>query len=227
MIRTDAERLYQSQDWNTTSSPRYKSRKQAARHAERDGLAFAAVSLPPRYSVIYRVLFDLRWRLGREHIIERVMEWGGGLGSGAWAALNVFKRHESYNPTASLEEEMNEGRLEDSSVKQYWSFDKNLGMIAAGKKLLQGEWPLLYELCDGINRIYKGINHSTSVFFQGAPRPGEEIPPGEGGDAIAITAFTLSNIRDPLLRKEQVKQMWLAGTDIIVRPISVAIALSS
>lgn len=72
--------------WDTTYSPQYKSRKQAARHADTDGTAFASVALPAHYSAIYAVLDNLRHRLGKDWDVRRVFEWGSGVGSGFWYA---------------------------------------------------------------------------------------------------------------------------------------------
>lgn len=48
-------------------------------------------------------------------------------------------------------------------------------------------------------------------------RPEEAVTPGEGYDTLALTAFTLTTLRDPLLRKDQIKQMWASGADFMVR----------
>jgi ribosomal protein RSM22 (predicted rRNA methylase) len=135
MLPTDAKRLFRPDDedeWSLSPKSRYRSNKQAARHYQRDGSAFATVSLPPKYSVIYRVLSDLRWRLGDDVRIGRVLEWGGGLGSGVWAALNAFQKEGVDNTMAT-------SVLADSTIDMYWAFDRNRGLVEMGKRLVAGE----------------------------------------------------------------------------------------
>lgn len=76
--------------WDTVYDTEYKSRKQAARHAERDGSAFAAIALPAHYSVVYAVLENLKHRLGSEAHFKHVIEWGSGVGSGLWCVPHVL-----------------------------------------------------------------------------------------------------------------------------------------
>lgn len=89
-LHEDAKRLFLDEQeagmnlWDTTYSPHYKSRKQADRHADRDGTAFASVALPAHYSVVFAILKDLRHRLGSEWAVRHILEWGSGVGSGLW-----------------------------------------------------------------------------------------------------------------------------------------------
>lgn len=94
MLHVDAKRLFSGGDakdaeWDSTYDVRYKSGKQAFRHSERDGTAFASVALPAHYSAIYSVLNHVKQRLGPELNIRRVIDWGAGTGSGLWS---VFRR---------------------------------------------------------------------------------------------------------------------------------------
>lgn len=89
MLHADAKRLFlnetdDSAKWDTAYETHYKSKQQNARHAERDGTAFASVALPAHYSAIYSVLDHLKQRLGPDWSIERVIDWGAGTGSGLW-----------------------------------------------------------------------------------------------------------------------------------------------
>lgn len=87
MLHVDAKRLFQDDDsdgWGTSYDVKYKSYRQSARHAERDGTAFASVALPSHYSVIYSILHDIRHRIGADWKVERVINWGAATGSGLW-----------------------------------------------------------------------------------------------------------------------------------------------
>jgi ribosomal protein RSM22 (predicted rRNA methylase) len=63
---------------------KYKTRRQAVLHSERDGIAFASVALPAQYSAIYSVLDHLNHRLESDWEVERVIDWGAGTGSAFW-----------------------------------------------------------------------------------------------------------------------------------------------
>ena len=95
MLHVDAMRIFGTADdpadskWDSQYDVKYKSHKQAYRHSERDGTAFASVALPAHFSVIYSVLDHIKQRLGPEWQIERVIDWGAGTGSGLWL-VNVL-----------------------------------------------------------------------------------------------------------------------------------------
>lgn len=89
MLHVDAKRLFLDEsengaEWDTTYDVRYKTREQRARHAERDGTAFASVALPAHYSAIFSVLDHLKQRLGPDWSIQHVIDWGAGTASGLW-----------------------------------------------------------------------------------------------------------------------------------------------
>lgn len=92
LLREDAKRLFldetgDSAKWDSVYDVKYKSWQQHARHAERDGTAFASVALPAHYSAIYSVFDHLKQRLGADWSFERVIDWGSGTGSGLWFVL--------------------------------------------------------------------------------------------------------------------------------------------
>lgn len=76
--------------WDTIYQTDYKSKKQAARHAERDSTALASVALPAHYSAIYAVLDSLKHRLEDKLQLKHVVEWGSGVGSGLWCAQHFI-----------------------------------------------------------------------------------------------------------------------------------------
>lgn len=71
-------------EWDTDYDTTYSSSKKAARHAVRDGMAFATVALPPHYSVITSVLHHIKSRLEPDWEVNRIIDWGAGTGSGLW-----------------------------------------------------------------------------------------------------------------------------------------------
>lgn len=88
-VHADAKRLFTHDtedelEWETSYDVKYKSRRQAARHAERDGTAFASVALPSHYSAIFAVLDHAKRRIGPDWKVERVIDWGSGTGTGLW-----------------------------------------------------------------------------------------------------------------------------------------------
>lgn len=90
MLHSDAKRLFSAPGsgedaWQTEYELRkYKSLKQAGRHAIRDGTAFASIALPAHYAAIYSVLEHVRRRLEPSWDVKRIIDWGSGTGSGLW-----------------------------------------------------------------------------------------------------------------------------------------------
>ena len=89
MLHVDAKRLFTDHgedngEWDTSYDVRYKTGEQRARHAERDGTAFASVALPAHYSAISAVLDHLKQRLGPDWSVQHIIDWGAGTGSGLW-----------------------------------------------------------------------------------------------------------------------------------------------
>jgi ribosomal protein RSM22 (predicted rRNA methylase) len=97
-LRRDAQRLFRDAEQQGTNEPewdvqydaKYRSRRQAAYHSERDGTAFAAIALPAHYSAIYSVLHHVKMRLEPAWKIECVIDWGAGTGSGLWCEANLL-----------------------------------------------------------------------------------------------------------------------------------------
>lgn len=91
MLHSDAKRLFAGEgeeDWQTEYELRkYKSLKQAGRHAVRDGTAFASVALPAHYAAIYSVLSHVKQRLEPDWKVTKIIDWGAGTGSGLWFEL--------------------------------------------------------------------------------------------------------------------------------------------
>ena len=102
MLHVDAKRIFGTADdaanseWDSQYDVKYKSYKQAYRHSERDGTAFASVALPAHFSAIYSILHHIKQRLGSKWQIERVIDWNAGTGSGLWS-VNALQRHTATN----------------------------------------------------------------------------------------------------------------------------------
>lgn len=94
-LHRDAKRLFHNEtaeagsgeEWETQYDTKYRSYRQASRHLQRDGAAFASVALPAHYSAIVSVLDHVKRRLEPEWKVERVYDWGAGTGSGLWFDL--------------------------------------------------------------------------------------------------------------------------------------------
>jgi len=90
LLRSDAKRLFSSAEsgeeggWDAHYDTVYRTRSQTARHAIRDGTAFASVALPAHYSAVAAVLHHVRLRIGPSWNIDRIIDWGAGTGSGLW-----------------------------------------------------------------------------------------------------------------------------------------------
>jgi len=124
--------------------------------------------------------------------INRVLEWGGGLGSGIWAALSAFTR------TGVPYLDSKDYLVSSSSVKEYRVFDKNQGLTNMGQRLLAN------------------IELETKISYNKSCHPNFSIPDSERPGTISLIAFTLSTLHDPIKRKEQLKEIWNTNTEFIV-----------
>ncbi|GLB35731.1 putative mitochondrial small ribosomal subunit Rsm22 [Lyophyllum shimeji] len=203
-LHSDAMRLFHDDEagkglgneWETRYDPNiYRSRKQAARHSERDGTAFATVALPSHYSAILSVFDHIKRRLEPTWRVERIIDWGAGTGSGLWAALHAFQ-----SPAASRSDTIvQDKQVSDSSVVTYLGIDKRDGLVSIGK------------------RLFKGIDTGNlSMLWQKSFKADDQIPRSEGHDAIALSAFMLTSLPTPQMRKALVKEMWESGAHVMV-----------
>ncbi|CCM03775.1 uncharacterized protein FIBRA_05922 [Fibroporia radiculosa] len=199
-LRSDATRLFMhdkgnGEDWDTSYKVQYKSRKQAGRHAERDGTAFASVALPSHYAAIFAVLDHAKRRLGPEWKIKRVIDWGCGTGAGLWATSHSFRDqlHQQAHPDSD------DAQLAESTVSEYLGIDKRDGLINIGKNLV------------------KDVNPSgLSLSWQKSFHDDDKISRSNGEDVIGLSAFMLSSLSTSLARKTLVKGMWESGAGVMV-----------
>ncbi|EGO05247.1 hypothetical protein SERLA73DRAFT_174300 [Serpula lacrymans var. lacrymans S7.3] len=200
-LHSDAKRLFYEPEgrgevekrWDPEYDVKYRSRRQASRHSERDGTAFASVALPAHYSAICAVLDHLKLRLGPDYQIKRVVEWGAGAGSGFWASLHSFQKSREGT------EDEDGPKLSTSDVITYTGIDKREGLVSIGKKLLRD--------------IDLG---AVSATWQKSLQDQDKIRRSEGHDSLALSAFLLSSLSPPLARKKLVKEMWESGASTIV-----------
>ncbi|KAI0348145.1 Rsm22-domain-containing protein [Trametopsis cervina] len=200
MLHVDAKRLFtdnngEEPQWDSAYEVKYKSRRQAQQHAERDGTAFASVALPSHYSAIVAVLDHVKHRLGPSWTAEHVIDWGSGTGSGLWAAAHVFQK---VPPSDTLEEVI-EPQISNSTIMTYLGLDKRDGLVTIGRRLLEG--------------INLG---ETAITWKPTLKESHKRPSTDGNGSLAISAFMLSSLQTPLARKALVMEMWESGADTIV-----------
>ena len=153
MLHVDAKRIFGTVEdadvpkWDSQYDVKYKSYKQAYRHSERDGTAFASVALPAHFSAIYSVLDHVKQRLGPEWEVERVIDWCAGTGSGLWSVvffvcaklLTRYFRASACSFQGTRGTDMEKLSLGDSKIQSYLGIDKRDGLVAIAKRLLQSE----------------------------------------------------------------------------------------
>lgn len=202
LLHEDAKRLFLNEHkgtdvehgWDTHYDVRYRSRSQDSRHAERDGIAFASIALPAHYSAIVAVLHHLKKRLGPSWSIHNVIDWGAGTGSGLWATICTFQ----VSKHGLFSEELDDNQLSNSAITRYIGIDKRDGLVSMGKRLVEG--------IDIGN-----LQITWRKAFKGGDK--EEI---KGKPTLALSAFLLSSLPNPVARKILVKEIWESGAETIV-----------
>ncbi|KAI9444934.1 Rsm22-domain-containing protein [Lactarius indigo] len=198
LLRSDAKRLFNERGddnkWNPALNVRYKSYKQAHRHAERDGTAFASIVLPAHYSAIYSVLCRVKSRLGPQWSVRNILDWGAGTGSALWAACYAFQK------PSSPDDEGSQVALSSTAIVKYIGIEKRSGLVSIGTQLLEGDV------------LHDGLDISWQRKFQP-----ENIPQAhDGSSTIAISAFFLSTLQTPFQRKALIEEIWESGAETIV-----------
>ncbi|KAJ3512506.1 hypothetical protein NLJ89_g3478 [Agrocybe chaxingu] len=174
MLRSDVKRLFhhtegtEQSEWDTTYDKEYRSRKQASRHALRDGTAFATVALPAHYSAITSVLHHVKLRMEPGWEIERVVDWGAGTGSGLWASLYSFQQSASSD-------NVHDKTAATSKITSYVSIDKRDGLVAIGKKLVDTQKGLVKEMWESGAHTIVLIDHNTPEGFRAIAHAREYI----------------------------------------------------
>ena len=90
-MRSDAKRLLlqpsTSTSWGnqwTTETPKYKRAWEERVMGPREGLAYAAIALPPHIVAIKSVLQQLRVRMPHDWTVKNVINFGSQTGAGFW-----------------------------------------------------------------------------------------------------------------------------------------------
>ncbi|KAJ7116777.1 Rsm22-domain-containing protein [Mycena crocata] len=202
-LHADAQRLFQEQSdeggskdkWDTVYDPKYRTRTQSHRHAERDGSAFASVALPAHYTAITAVLDHVKRRLEPEWRVGRIIDWGAGTGSGLWSAAYAFQE-----PNTSEEQKQQVDLVvSNTTVRHYLGIDKREGLVTVGKRLL------------------RDINIGPlRVSWHKSFREEDIIPRSEGHDTVALSAFMLTSLPTYIARKALIKEMWSSGAHLLV-----------
>ncbi|KAH9897940.1 mitochondrial small ribosomal subunit Rsm22-domain-containing protein [Cubamyces lactineus] len=195
-LHQDAKRLFlddsgQCPEWSPTYDIKYKSGREAGKHALRDATAFATVALPSHYSAIYAVLDHARLRLGPEWQVRRVIDWGAATGSGLWASGHVFQ-----DPA---HEDMAERQVSQSCLDSYLGIDKREGLVRIGKRLIRD--------------VDMG---SLSVSWQKSFHEDNITERSEGANVLAMSAFLLSSLPSAIERKTLVQEMWDSGAEVMI-----------
>ncbi|KAH9178851.1 Rsm22-domain-containing protein [Lactarius sanguifluus] len=197
LLRSDAKRLFNEHGdenkWNPALNVQYKSYKQAHRHAERDGTAFASIVLPAHYSAIYSVLCRVKSRLGPQWSVQNVLDWGAGTGSALWAACYAFQK------PSFPEDEDSQVALSSTAIVKYVGIEKRSGLVSIGNQLLE-------------DVLHDGLDVSWQRKFQP-----DNIPQVyDGSSTVAISAFFLSTLQKPFQRKALIEEIWGSGAETIV-----------
>ncbi|KAI0334478.1 hypothetical protein GY45DRAFT_1318524 [Cubamyces sp. BRFM 1775] len=199
-LRQDAKRLFLDEsgphpEWNPTYDIKYKSGREAGKHALKDATAFATVALPSHYSAIYAVLDHVRLRLGPEWQVRRVIDWGAATGSGLWASGHVFQdpAHEG------LHSDMAERQVSQSVLDSYLGIDKREGLVRIGKRLIRD-----IDM-GGLGVSWQKSFHEDNVTER-----------AEGANVLAMSAFLISSLPSPIERKALVQEMWDSGAEVMI-----------
>ncbi|KAH9004167.1 Rsm22-domain-containing protein [Lactarius hatsudake] len=198
LLRSDAKRLFNEHGdenkWNPALNVRYKSYKQAHRHAERDGTAFASIVLPAHYSAIYSVLCRVKLRLGPQWSVQNVLDWGAGTGQ---RSLVIMQAH--LKPS-SPDDEDSQVALSSTAIVKYVGIEKRSGLVSIGNQLLEG-------------------GSISNVSWQRKFQPDDIPQVYDGSSTVAISAFFLSTLQKPFQRKALIEEIWGSGAETIPREL--------
>ncbi|KDR85631.1 hypothetical protein GALMADRAFT_84637 [Galerina marginata CBS 339.88] len=199
-LRSDSMRLFKTsvegsseESWDSQYDTVYSSRQQAAKHAIRDGTAFATVALPAHYSAITSVFHHVRLRLEPSWEVDRIIDWGAGTGSGLWASLY------SFHDGAQFDENFSEKTAVASKIRSYTGIDKREGLVSIGKKLLS-DLP----------------TSAINVKWKKSYREEDRVLHQEGNKTIALSAFMLTSLPNTVSQKTLVQEMWDSGAHTII-----------
>lgn len=107
--------------------------------------------------------------------------------------------------------------LGQSTMTGYLGIDSREGLVNVGKRLVRG-------VCfhsDALNVAHVKADadielSGMEISWQKTFRPENLIDRSEGKTTLALSAFLLSTLHTPHMKKALVKQMWESGADVIV-----------
>ncbi|KAH9858264.1 mitochondrial small ribosomal subunit Rsm22-domain-containing protein [Lenzites betulinus] len=199
VLHQDAKRLFFDDsgpraEWDASYDVRYRTGKEAGKHSLRDATAFATVALPSHYSAIYAVLDHVKQRLGPEWQVRRVIDWGAATGSALWASSHVFQSGiESGTADIAATE------MAQSTLDSYLGIDKREGLVRIGKRLIKD-----IEMGE-LNVAWQKSFHQENIVEREA-----------GSGTLAVSAFLISSIPNPIERKALIREMWDSGAEVMV-----------
>lgn len=199
-LRQDAKRLFSTplgarSRW-TADTPKYESTRDERLKGPREGLAYAVITLPGQAAAITSVLYELKLRSPRDWTATTILDFGSQTGAAFWSTLTFFgKREEGW--------EHQETTLKETSVKRYVGFDNRQGLVSLAKRI---ERDRMTGDCAVIHRqFWRELNDFDLQQIQGDHR-----------QAIAISAFVLSQLPTSASKKQLVKEMWDSEADTII-----------
>lgn len=108
-------------------------------------------------------------------------------------------------------------QISTSTLTSYVGIEKREGLSQIGKRLLKGSLCLLFnDVTFLLNPNPETNLGDVSISWQKGFHEENKTPRTEGKDVVALSAFMLSSLPNAQLRKQQVKQMWESGADVIV-----------
>ncbi|PVF99847.1 Rsm22-domain-containing protein [Serendipita vermifera] len=199
-LRSDAKRLLttpagRGMKW-IGDTPKYSSSREEIRMGSREGLAYAAITLPGQFAAIRAVLHEIKTRMSREWTVKNVLDFGSQTGAAFWACLTFFgKEFQGWENQDTL--------LNETSLKRYIGFDNRHGLVTLAKKIARdkatGDCVVMHK------QFWSEIEKYDKNQFE-----------GDISHNLAISAFALSQIPTPAGRKRMVKEMWESGADTMV-----------
>lgn len=95
-LRSDAKRVLTAPTGKGTKwigdTPKYSNARDERNRGPREGLAYAAVTLPGQVSAIRAVLHEMKTRLPKDWDVKNVLDFGSQTGAGFWSVdyhLNI------------------------------------------------------------------------------------------------------------------------------------------
>ena len=70
-----------------TETPKYKRASEERIMGPREGLAYAAIAMPPHIVAIKSVLYQLRVRMPNDWTVKNVINFGSQTGAGFWCVV--------------------------------------------------------------------------------------------------------------------------------------------